>query len=319
MAYLFAKLPPAMLATVILTTTAPAFATEPTTASSPSSPAAAATADPAEPPSAGIAVADADADAGDQKAAPAEWTPLQINNFGTELGQKWIPVPNGASGAPRQGWLATADGFFTREAHLAYDYTDGRGFEAHEVLARFNYPLTRRLWAGIEVPFFQQTRSIREFGDITLNTLVMLHESRNVSINAGVGWRLPTGTVAAGNNVFSAQPQLNFWSDVGHGFSLRGRVGYDLPDSGRSDAFVLNGTIGQTITPHSAAPFGDLTWYVAANWRSPSRGSDFVSITPGMRTHLGRNLFLLFGVEFPVTSQAQSFNQRYIIQFVQGF
>lgn len=70
--------------------------------------------------------------------APREWTPLKFSNFGRELTEPWIPVPNGSSGAPRQGWLATADGFFTREFHLAYDYTDSRGPDTHEVLARFN-------------------------------------------------------------------------------------------------------------------------------------------------------------------------------------
>lgn len=253
-------------------------------------------------------------------APPTEWTPLDINRFGDELTGKWVPVPNGDSGAPRQGWLATADGFFTREAHLAYDYVNGSGFDRHQVLARFNHPISRRLWAGIEVPFYQQSRGSSNFGDITLTTLVMLHESRNLSVNAGVGWRLPTGTVALGNNVFAAQPQINLWSDIGKGFSLRGRVGYELNNSGRADNFVLNATIGQTFTKHSEAPLGDLTWYVASNWRQPTNGGRaFVSITPGMRTHLGGNLFLLAGVEFPVVNTRDSFDQRFIAQLVQGF
>lgn len=256
-----------------------------------------------------------------EPSAAAEWTPLDISNFGSELTDKWVPVPNGDSGAPRQGWLATADGFFTREAHLAYDYLDGDGFDRHTGLARFHYPLSRRLWVGLEAPFFQQSGSIRDFGDVTLTTQVMLHESRNVSINAGVGWRLPTGTVELGNQVFAAQPQVNFWSDVGSGFSLRGRVAYEFADSGNPDNFILNATFGQTITPHSDAPFGDLSWYLATNWREPINGGgrSFVSLTPGMRTHVGNNLFLLAGVEFPVTDNSASFSQRYIIQLVKGF
>lgn len=256
-------------------------------------------------------------------APPREWEPLQFNRFGQELTSRWIPVPNGSSGAPRQGWLATADGFFTREAHVAYDYVDGRGFDRHEVLARFNYPWSRRFWTGVEIPFFQQSgRTNRNFGDVTISTLFMLHETRNVSINAGVGWRLPTGTVQLGNQVFAPTPQINFWSDIGHGFSLRGRIGYEIPNRGLPDTFVLNATIGQTVTPHNRAPLGDLTWYVAANWREPVSGpggNTFVSITPGLRTHLGGNLFLLGGVEFPVTPQRNSFNERYIFQLVQGF
>ncbi|WP_066650872.1 MULTISPECIES: transporter [Sphingomonas] len=245
-------------------------------------------------------------DAPPPPAPPAtEWTPLDSNRFGAELSEKWIPVPNGDSGAPRQGWLATADGFFTREVHLAANYTSGPGPDSWGVLGRFHYPFSRRLWAGIEVPFYQDSGTSGNFGDITLTTQVMLVEKRNLSINGGVGWRLPTGSLRQGNNVFAAQPQLNIWTDVGRGFSLRGRVAYEFATRNVPDSFVLNAAIGQTVTPHSRAPFGDLTWYVAANWREPIRGvgTSFVSITPGMRTHLGRNLFLLGGVEFPVTPE----------------
>lgn len=254
-------------------------------------------------------------------AAEGEWTPLDGSRFGDELTEKWIPVPNGDSGAPRQGWLATADGFFTREVHLAANYTEARGPDAWGVLARFHYPFSRRLWAGVEVPFYQKVANRGNFGDITLTTQVMLAEKRNLSINAGVGWRLPTGARAQGNQVFAAQPQINFWSDVGHGFSLRGRVGYEFANRGNPDTFVLNAAVGQTFTPHSAAPFGDLTWYVAGNWREPTSGrsDSFVSVTPGMRTHVGGNLFLLGGVEFPVINRATTFSQRYTIQLVQGF
>lgn len=258
--------------------------------------------------------------ADDTAPAPKEWSTLDINNFGSELTEKWIPVPNGDSGAPRQGWLATADGFFTREVHLAANYTESAGPDAWGVLARFHYPFSRRIWAGLEVPFYQDSGTSSNFGDITLTTQVMLAESRNLSINAGVGWRLPTGSIRQGNKVFAAQPQLNFWSDVGHGVSLRGRIAYEFADRNTPDSFVLNGAIGQTITPHSKAPFGDLTWYVAGNWREPTngRGNSFVSITPGLRTHLGGNLFLLGGVEFPVTNN-RPFRERYILQLVQGF
>lgn len=272
-----------------------------------------------------LAAAPTMAKAQSESAAPpaptGEWTPLDGDRFGDELTEKWIPVPNGDSGAPRQGWLATADGFFTREVHLAANYTQARGADAWGVLARFHYPFSRRLWAGVEVPFYQEVANRGNFGDVTLTTQVMLAESRNLSINAGVGWRLPTGDRRQGNQVFAAQPQINFWSDIGHGFSLRGRIGYEFANRGQADNFVLNAAIGQTVTPHSAAPFGDLTWYVAGNWREPTTGvgQSFVSITPGLRTHVGGNLFLLGGVEFPVTNRATTFDQRYTIQLVQGF
>lgn len=249
----------------------------------------------------------------------AEWAPLDLDAFGSELTDPWIPVPNGESGAPRQGWLATADGFFTREAHIAYTYVDAPGDDFHQGLARFHYPLSRRLWAGVEVPFYQNRGGDEDFGDVTLTTQVMLAEKRNLSLNAGVGWRIPTGSRSFGNNVFAAQPQLNLWTDVGSGFSLRGRVAYEFADSGAPDSFVMNAAIGQTFTPHNRAPLGDLTWYVAGNWREFENGPTFLSVTPGVRTHLGGNLFLLGGIEIPVTNSNRFYREAFTVQLVQGF
>lgn len=261
------------------------------------------------------AAAAAQDDAGD-----GEWTPLGSEPFGKELFSTWVPVPNGESGAPRQGWLGTADGFFTREAHLAYTYIDADGDDFHQGLARFHYPFTRRLWAGLEVPFYQDSGGVSDFGDITLNTQVMLAETRNLSLNAGVGWRLPTGSSSFGNEVFAAQPQLNLFTDVGGGFSFRGRVAYEFPDSGAPESFILNAAIGQTVTDHDRAPIGDLTWYVASTWREFTGGvPTFVSITPGMRTHLGGNLFLLAGIEIPLTNTNAFFREGFTVQLVQGF
>lgn len=262
-----------------------------------------------------------DGDQDESAAAESEtaWTPLSFGSFGEELTGEWVPVPNGSSGAPRQGWLATADGFFTREAHLAYTYVDVEGGEFHQGLARFHHPLTRRLWAGVEVPFYQDNGNQSDFGDITLNTQLMLAETRDLSLNAGVGWRLPTGSASFGNEVFAVQPQLNLWTDVGGGFSLRGRVAYEFPDSGAPESFILNGAIGQTFTEHDAAPLGDLTWYVAGNWREPANGPTFVSVTPGVRTHLGNDLFLLAGIEIPVVNSGRFFREAFTLQLVKGF
>lgn len=251
--------------------------------------------------------------------AEGGWTPLGSEPFGQELFAKWLPVPNGESGAPRQGWLGTADGFFTREAHLAYTFVDADGDDFHQGLARFHLPLSRRLWAGLEVPFYQDSGAASDFGDVTLNTQVMLAETRNLSLNAGVGWRLPTGSDSFGNGVFAAQPQLNLFTDIGGGFSLRGRVAYDLPGSRAPESFILNGAIGQTVTDHDKAPFGDFTWYVASTWREFQNGPTFVSVTPGLRTLLGGNLFMLAGIEIPLTNTSQFFNEGFTVQLVQGF
>jgi hypothetical protein len=264
-----------------------------------------------------------DTDAAD--AQVGEWTAL--DDFGSELGEPWIPVPNGESGAPRQGWLATADGFFTREAHLAYSYTDANFGNAHEVLARFHYPLSRRLWVGLEVPFYRDLSGSGAlagldtdgFGDVTLTTQVMLAESRNLSVNAGVGWRIPVGDSDVGGGVFAAEPQVNLFSDIGSGVSMRGRLSYSFPDSDVPESFAVNVAIGQTVSAHDKAPVGDFTYYVAGNWREFSGGgSTFLSVTPGVRTHLGGNLFALAGIEIPIVNSSTSFRERFIFQLVQG-
>jgi hypothetical protein len=289
-----------LLAAAAALTAAPAFADEGEADDAAAASAAAATSAAADSPA-------------------GEWTPLGSQPFGQELFARWIPVPNGESGAPRQGWLGTADGFFTREVHLAYTYVDADGPDREQGLARFHLPLSRRLWAGVEVPFYQDQGGQSDFGDITLNTQVMLAETRNLSLNAGVGWRLPTGSDSFGNGIFAAQPQLNLFTDIGKGFSFRGRVAYEFPNSNAPESFILNAAIGQTVTDHDKAPLGDLTWYVASTWREFENGPTFVSVTPGVRTHLGGNLFLLAGIEIPVTNSSRFFNEGFTVQLVKGF
>jgi hypothetical protein len=98
-------------------------------------------------------------------AGDGAWTPLGSEPLGKELFAKWIPVPNGESGAPRQGWLGTADGFFTREAHLAYTYIDANGDDFHQGLARFNFPFSRRLGRDLKC------RSIRILAGIRISAI----------------------------------------------------------------------------------------------------------------------------------------------------
>jgi len=145
----------------------------------------------------------------------------------------------------------------------------------------------------------------------------MLAETRNLSVNAGVGLELPTGDPALGGSVLVAMPQVNLWADIGAGAALRGRVAYAFRDS--DDGFVANLALGQTITRPEAAPFGQLTYYLSANLFEPDGGATFVSLTPGARTRVAGNLFFLAGVEIPVVNTLDNFNQRLIGQLVYGF
>ncbi len=248
----------------------------------------------------------------------SNWTPLNPGRFSQELFEPWIMVPDGSSGAPRQGWLNTASGFFTLEVNLAYDRTGADAADTDRGLARINYPFSRRLWAGLEVPFIQSSRGNTAFGDILLTTQLMLAETRDLSVNAGVGFELPSGQRRLGGDIFGATPQVNLWADIGAGVAVRGRVAYAIRDRNGQDGFIANLALGQTVTPKEATPFGQFTYYLSANLFQPDRGATFFSLTPGIRTRLVGNIFFLAGVEVPVVRSRDDFNYRAIGQLVFG-
>ena len=252
-------------------------------------------------------------------AQESNWRPLDPARFGQELIEPWIKVPDGSSGAPRQGWLNTADGFFTREAHLAYERLGADRADTDRGLARFNYPFSRRLWAGLEIPFVKSSGGKAAFGDLTLTTQVMLAETRDLSVNAGVGYELPTGERRLGDGVLGAIPQVNLWADIGAGVAVRGRLAYAIRDRNGQDGFIANLALGQTITPPEATPLGQFTYYLSANLFQPDKGATFFSLTPGIRTRVAGDLFFLAGVEVPVVAARGEFNYRAIGQLVYGF
>jgi hypothetical protein len=61
--------------------------------------------------------------------------------------------------------------------------------------------------------------------------------------------------------------------------------------------------IGNTFTDHDAPLFGDFTYYLSAVADAPLPNGEgtSVTLTPGMRTHLGRDWYFLAGVPVPVT------------------
>jgi hypothetical protein len=92
---------------------------------------------------------------------------------------------------------------------------------------------------------------------------------------------------------------------------VRGGTGFfipyggDLNASGARSTFNANLAVGYYFTPHNFTPIGDMVWYLSTNFsqtidnRGPSQS--FVSLTPGFRTHVGNNWYLLGAVEVPVT------------------
>jgi hypothetical protein len=147
----------------------------------------------------------------------------------------------------------------------------------------------------------------------------MLAESRDLSINAGLGFELPTGDESIGaGEVFGVTPQVNLWTDLGAGVSFRGRASYASRDEGGADGFGLSLALGQTVTPAEAAPLGQFTYSLALNWFDPDNGDSQVSLTPALRSRIHGSLFLLTGVEFPINDDS-NYDQRWIVQLVRGF
>jgi hypothetical protein len=136
--------------------------------------------------------------------------------------------------------------------------------------------------------------------------------------------RVPTGQTSTGSDRTVMIPYVAFYKDLWAGFSVRGAVGAEVPvdrnPNQRITTLTQSLAIGQTITSHDTPLFGDFTYYVCANVREDlnTGNTTFLSFTPGVRTHLGRDWFLLAGVEFPVTSN-QGFRERFTVVLVKGF
>jgi hypothetical protein len=72
-----------------------------------------------------------------------------------------------------------------------------------------------------------------------------------------------------------------------------------------SNTIISQLAIGQTLTDHDVRLLGDFTWYVSAVVESPTIQGKHTSmtLTPGIRTHLGNDWYFLAGLPTPVTSQ----------------
>ena len=240
------------------------------------------------------------------------WTPLVVGTLLSEgWDEPWVAPPSGTGGAPRQGWVNAADGHFNRNVILDYASTehvvDGKNGQLG--VFQFQSPLSRRLWISVDLPFvsiLQTSNGVpgkTSFGDLNLFPKVMLHETQDLSVSAGLGIRFGTGDLATGAGQSRLFPQGQVWRDIGRGYVVRGGLGVDLATGTAMppSAVVSQLALGRFITPHDAAPLGDLACSLALVMRNNlDAAHTFVSLTPGLRTHLGNNVFLLAGYEVPV-------------------
>jgi hypothetical protein len=251
----------------------------------------------------------------------------------------------------RQGWINDFQGFFSRDAFGVYSYTNRLAGGGNEHLGQLalESPVSRRLLLGI-YPVI--TDSIQgsghndtSFGDTTVAAKVMLQETEDVSLLGGLNIRVPTGDASTGNDRTLLAPFVAYWRDIGGGWAVRTGMGLVVPLStptaaaaipvptqtggprgsagpGAPDAtFVAGLGPGQTLTRHEAAPLGDFTYFLVSNLRQDlGRGPEttFLSITPGFRTHLGKDFFFIAGYEVPLVGP-RPFEERLTFVLVKGF
>ena len=257
---------------------------------------------------------------GDVYAEPSRWRELSLRNFFTEgWDEAWVSPPPGGGGAPRQGWLNAFDGVFYRLGIATYGYAHNflDNGDQHSGQLQFYLPFNRRFEFRVDTPVVSNrgtsgTDSETNFGDLQIVTRFLVSETRDVTQSFNVAFRVPTGDTFNVNGVAAITPTYEFWTNWWRGLVIRGGAGFFVPyghqsvdEVGARAALTANLAAGYYFTPHGATPFGDLVFYLSANLaqtidgNGPSRNT--VTLTPGVRTHLGSNWYLLGGVEVPVT------------------
>jgi hypothetical protein len=256
---------------------------------------------------------------------PNTWRPLPIWTFFSEgWNEAWVPSPNGSGGAPRQGWINALDGNLYR----LWFFSFAQGFNNPPVgnayLGAFTIftPFNRRFELITSIPFYMRNNAggglptvgqnpattakphdESGFGNISFTPRFLLHETQDFSLTADFTVNTPTGSNGVGGKT-SLTPTIGFWNNFAGGWVIRGGLGNVIPVAGSSDHLISQLAIGQTITPHDTPVLGDFTYYLSAVANTPLPNGDqtSVTLTPGMRTHLGNDWYFLAGLPVPVTN-----------------
>jgi hypothetical protein len=259
---------------------------------------------------------------------PDSWRPLPCSTLFSEGWlEPWVPSPNGSGGAPRQGWINAADGNFYRLWWFTFAQAFNQGPKSNAYLGAYTLytPLSRRLLLITNIPFVQQnvvtsglpiaggpsglttrttTRHQTTFGDLTFTPRVLLHETKDWTFTAEAAVTVPTGNPPlAGKTALT--PAVAFWNNFAGRWVIRGAFGDQIPlGGGGYDTLISQLALGCTLTDHDVRLFGDFTLYVSAVVDTPLRDGQHTSmtLTPGMRTHLGRDWYFLAGLPTPLTS-----------------
>jgi hypothetical protein len=256
---------------------------------------------------------------------PSKWRELSLGTFFTDgWNEPWASPPNGdgGHGAPRQGWLNAYDGVFYRLFVTTFGFArelneNGNGFTSGVTLYT---PFNRRFELQYDIPFITSSRGGppgRDYhisgGDLQITPRFILSETQDVTQSFNVTFRAPTGDTENGNGVAAVTPTYQVWANCWRGLVVRGGAGMSVPfnhqgvrEVGARTTVIGDLAAGYYFTPHDLTPIGDLVGYLAANLTQATddRGpaTTTLTLTPGFRSHVGRNWYLLGGIEVPVTT-----------------
>ena len=258
---------------------------------------------------------------------PDDWRPLPCSTLFSEgWNEAWVPSPSGSGGAPRQGWINAADGNMYRLWFFTFGEAFNQGDKSNAYIGAYTLytPLSRRLLLITNIPFVLRnnagsglpiisptgqtnptSKNHTTFGDISFTPRVLLHETKDFSLTAEVAALVPTGNQPLAGKT-ALVPAISFWNNFAGRWVIRGGLGDYIPlGGGGSDNLISQLAIGQTLTDHDVPLFGDFTWYVSAVANTPLRDGQHTSVTltPGMRTHVGNDWYFLAGLPTPVTTQ----------------
>ena len=257
---------------------------------------------------------------------PNTWRPLPLSTLFSEgWNEAWVPSPNGSGGAPRQGWINAMDGNLYRLWFFTFAQAFNNAPRGNAYLGSYTLltPLSRRLELIINIPFVIRnnastglpildpnnpratatTTSHSGFGDMSFTPRFLLHETKDFSLTAEMAVVTPTGTQPLAGKTTTLVPAFGFWNNCAGGWVIRGGLGLGIPMNGSGDNLISQLAIGNTFTDHDVPLFGDFTLYLSAVVNTSLANSDQTSmtLTPGMRTHLGNDWYFLAGLPTPVT------------------
>jgi hypothetical protein len=259
------------------------------------------------------------------KAEPNAWGPLPLStSFSEGWLEPWVPSPNGSGGAPRQAWINAAHGNMYRVGF--FTFSEGFSGKSNAYLGSYTLitPLSRRLELITNIPFVEvnsvssgqptispsrmtlaTSPSQSTFGDVSFTPRVLLHETEDFSVTAEVAVLTPTGdSPLAGTTALI--PDISFWNNVAGTWVIRGGVSVIIPiQGGGADTLISQFAFGQTLTGHDVPLIGDFTYFLSTVVETGlANGShNSVTLTPGIRTHLGDSWYFLAGLPTPLTKE----------------